>query len=99
MGWFFPDPELTPERRQKIARVVARGKRSFLWRRGVLGYGVTVFLLTTAFDLWLRHGDNTLNAQYLAFSIPLRLVIWLVAGYWFGTVMWRRFNEWAEKPQ
>lgn len=98
MGWLLPDPDLTPERRRKIARVVARGKRSFLWRRGVLGYGVTVFLLTTAWDLWLRYRDHTLNAQYLAFSIPIRLIIWLLAGYWFGTIMWRQFYKWAEKP-
>ena len=42
--WF--DRKLTPKQRERIEKKLSRGRRSFIWRFGVLGWGIPVFLMT-----------------------------------------------------
>jgi len=80
------------ERREKIR---AKGRKHFIVYSGILGWGMSVFALTTLWDLhdkfgWhLPHrGSLYYESGYIAFS----LVLWLTLGYFFGAAMWKRFG-------
>ena len=96
--WF--ERKITPQGLDRIRKKLSRGKRSFIWRYGVLGWGVPVFLTTTAWDYYDRYGlHKPLESSYLILHLVLGLPIWLAAGCWFGVIMWKRFNKVLEAGQ
>jgi hypothetical protein len=79
-----PPSEKAQERWQKTK---ARGKKSYILRVGVLGWGGLMFIATTAQDLirkpWFQH-----QTVYYVGEIAINLLIWPIAGYFFGKRMW-----------
>lgn len=67
----------------------ARKRKRFVWATGVLRWGGFMFLCMTFLD-WYRHGYIRIPPlpELLRFTIP-NLIIWPVAGYWFGVMLWR----------
>lgn len=78
---------------ERMARKLARGKRSFIWRVGVLGWGVPMFLITAGWDFWHMYREHRLDMASIVFMVPLGLAIWLPLGYWFGAHMWDRYSQ------
>ena len=81
-------PELTPYL-AAWERMRTRGRTRYIWRKGVIGWGLPVGLLVTLFGFSQR-----------GFSIPglaCAFVIWPTAGYCVGAITWgiseRRYNE------
>jgi len=96
--WF--DRKLTPKQRERIEKKLSRGRRSFIWRFGVLGWGIPVFLMTFAWDYYDGYRPyKPFNTADLIFHLAVGLPIWMACGYWFGAVMWRRFNNILETNQ
>jgi hypothetical protein len=82
--------QLTPAQREKIERIIAQGKPSFIWRRGVLGWGLPVFLMTTIWryiDLFHLHTGQALPFYVSLLALPM----WLAGGYFFGVSMWQYY--------
>jgi hypothetical protein len=82
--------QLTPTQREKVERLIARGKQSFVWRRGVLGWGLPVFVTTTAWryiDTLHRHASR----EIVFYATVIMLPIWLVGGYVVGVSMWQYY--------
>jgi uncharacterized membrane protein len=77
--------------RQKLAARIAQGRRDFVWRFGVLGWGVmTAFL----FALWQGVSQGWENFWlYLVLS----LVIFPLGGVIWGRVMWRVIERQARE--
>lgn len=90
-----PTPKLI-ERRKSIQ---ARGRRHYIFYRGVLGWGLPVFVLTT---LWSWHDSHGWHVPRPASThleierLAVRLIIWSVAGYFFGATMWKTHG--LDKP-
>ncbi len=67
--------------------VVSKGMGYYLWREGVLGWGVPVgvfvFVVNAAFNY------RTLSAQSLLRGLVSTMTIFAVAGVIFGLIMWR----------
>jgi hypothetical protein len=96
--WF--ERKITPQRLERIRRKLSRGRPSFIWRYGVLGWGVPVFLMITAWDYFDRYRlHKPFESGYLILHLVLGLPIWIAGGYWAGTIMWRRCNELLETNQ
>ena len=92
--------QLTPKRREKVEKIIARGKQSFVWKRGVFGWGVSVWVIFTAWEYYdpfrtphrLREYGDLL---FYLFSLP----IWLIGGYVWGLWMWWYVNYLIERQR
>ena len=63
-----------------------RGKRRFIFRRGVLGWGVSTWILFTILrNTFGVHFD--LNSEVML-SAFISLLMFLVGGYFWGLAMW-----------
>jgi hypothetical protein len=73
--------------------VQARRRRRFVWTTGVLGWGGFMFLFGTLDD-WYRAGYIRIPPlrPFLSSTIP-NLIIWPIAGYFFGAMLWRRRRD------
>src|SRR5437016_3459445 len=93
------DKQLTPKQREKIEKTIAQGKQSFIWKRGVLGWGLPVFLIITVSKYYgpLRTFDRFHADRGFLVYLLVVLPIWLLAGYLFGLSMWQRYNKWLER--
>jgi|SRR5580698_6000177 hypothetical protein len=72
-------------------KLKAQGQRSYILRRGVVGYGGTMFVLMTATDL-VRNPPS----RYV-FDVAINLLIWPLAGYLWGLSMWHFFDHVGKK--
>jgi hypothetical protein len=94
MSFFKPTVQSAKqiERREKIR---AKGRKHFIFYRGMLGWGVPVFALTTLWNWHDRYGWEVPHGGNLhseSARIALRLVLWLTGGYFFGVALWKRFG-------
>jgi hypothetical protein len=83
-------------RREWLAGVRRMGRTSFVWRRGVIGFGLAFMALITVFDFMFRHEmfarvDSPVArfALIAAFNLPFGAL----TGWLWGRRMWR----WWEK--
>jgi hypothetical protein len=82
----------TPAQQEHWREVRVTGRKNFIWKFGVIRYGGTMFIVMTALDLFRHQPFRRDLADYL-FEIILGLLIWPLAGYCWGVLMWR-FYEW-----
>jgi hypothetical protein len=77
--------------------VLARKRGGIVWGAGVLGWGGFMFLTMTLFD-WYREGYIRIppHGALLRSTIP-NLIIWPIAGYFFGVSMWKRISTWGNR--
>ncbi len=73
-------------------RWISRGKKSFVLRVGVIGWGGLMFVVFTASDL---HRDTACphGVIYYVLDVAVNLVLCPVAGYFVGLAMWRVFQK------
>jgi hypothetical protein len=73
--------------KQRWEKTKARGKNSFVLRTGVLGWGGFMFIAITGQDL-IRKRHSHHAAIYYVLTVAVNLLIWPIAGYFFGKRMW-----------
>jgi hypothetical protein len=83
-----PPSEKAREHWQKTR---ARGKKSFVLRSGILGWGGFMFMAMTAQELIRERHPHQQMIYYVGIIAP-NLVIWPIAGYFFGNSMWRYYE-------
>ena len=78
-------------RTRRVAKLRAKGRRSYILIYGVLGWGLTCAVLSTALDFWIR-GDPV-----LLHDVVFRFVLWPAMGFLWGAVTWSRMEkQWAD---
>ena len=72
----------------------------FVLTRGVFGWGVPLFLITTAWDLFLNPRSNLRASSHFSSLLFYNLLVCLLLGIVFGWVVWkaRRGNSKNQKP-
>jgi hypothetical protein len=94
LGSIFGSPN--PEQCERWKRVEARGRKHFIWTRGVLGWGGFMFVFMTTID-FARRGTLHRDVADYVFYIVLNLLIWPLAGYVWGRWVWssmeKRFSK------
>lgn len=63
----------------------------FIWRNGVLGWGVWAGLLYAAIMAYFFRGEASYLHQLFLWLCLLPL--WAAGGYVYGAIMWRRANR------
>ena len=75
--------------------VLARKRKVYVWKNGVLGWGGFMFLFMTFFD-WYSKGYIQIQMppvrRLLWMTIP-SLIIWPIAGYGWGVTTWRHRRD------
>ncbi len=80
---------MTPKQLKRWELIRKRGKRHFVLYRGILGWGLWMFIVMTIFG-HLNQVDFQLSFLE-TISIPMvitNLIVWTIAGYVFGQWTW-----------
>ena len=90
-------PQLTQDqeeqRRQAWLNIKAKGKRRYIWRTGVIGWGLSVFAIFTPTTLIFGPRTHQLSITEIVAETMLSFFVWMVAGYFFGLWMWKTFDK------
>lgn len=70
------------------ARALAQRKRRFVWRHGVVGWGLSTALLWTAAMCLLRALDDGLTWRRAFYQLAAALVLFPIGGYFWGLWTW-----------
>ena len=61
----------------------------FVLTRGVLAWGIPMFLITTGWDLFLNPRSNLRTTSHFMSLLLFDLFAWVLLGGLFGAVAWR----------
>ena len=73
----------------------AMGRSTFIWRRGVFGWGVPVALITIAYQVVQEQGFvwRLVMTQHLKTGIAIAMLVFPLCGYLFGRYLWTTGEE------
>lgn len=73
----------------KWERTRCAGRKRYVWRIGVLGWGSLMFLVMTPYLYFQAYGSTWPSFTNLPIAlIAFSALAWLIAGYCFGSTMW-----------
>jgi hypothetical protein len=83
------------ERFEKLKRIQAKGRKHYIFHRGILRFGIPLFFAMT---LW-RWRENYRwdlpprgDLPIVCGSIVFSLALWLTLGYFLGAKMWKQLG-------
>jgi hypothetical protein len=90
-----PAPEGRPEAMARWERNRAMGRSTFIWRRGVFGWGIPVALITIAYQVVQEQGFvwRLVMTQHLKTGIGVAMLVFPLCGYLFGRYLWTTGEE------
>ena len=79
-----------PDAIARWERTRAMGRSTFIWRRGVFGWGIPVALLTIAYQVVQEQGFvwRLVMTQHLKVGIGVAMLVFPLCGYLFGRYLW-----------
>lgn len=88
-------PDALPDAIARWERNRAMGRSSFIWRRGVFGWGIPIALITIAYQVVQEQGFvwRLVMTQHLKTGIGVAMVIFPLCGYLFGRWLWTTGEE------
>ena len=71
------------------------GRSTFIWRRGVFGWGIPVALLTIAYQIVQEQGFvwRLVITQHLKTGIAIAMLVFPLCGYLFARYLWTAGEE------
>jgi hypothetical protein len=71
------------------------GRTTFIWRRGVFGWGIPVALVTIAYQVVHEQGFvwRLVMTQHLKVGIGVAMLVFPLCGYLFGRYLWTAGEE------
>jgi hypothetical protein len=78
---------------ERLEKIRAKGRKHYILYTGILGWGMSVFLLTTFWSWYDKYGWNVPSRGDLYFSLLVGLPLWSVGGYIWGAFMWNYLIE------
>jgi hypothetical protein len=78
---------VTQKQLEKWAKTRQMGRARYVWRYGVLGWGLATGVLWSICRGFLRGGDQ------LPVLLVLALIIFPIGGYFFGQWTWKKGEE------
>ena len=84
-----------PEAIARWERTRAMGRTTFIWRRGVFGWGIPVALVTIAYQVVQEQGFvwRLVMTQHLKVGIGIAMLVFPLCGYLFGRYLWTAGEE------
>ena len=73
----------------------AMGRTTFIWRRGVFGWGIPVALVTIAYQVVQEQGFvwRLVMTQHLKTGIGVAMLVFPLCGYLFARYLWTAGEE------
>lgn len=90
-----PDTDPRHEAMARWERNRAMGRTTFIWRRGVFGWGIPVALVTIAYQVVQEQGFvwRLVMTQHLKTGIAIAMLVFPLCGYLFGRYLWTAGEE------
>jgi hypothetical protein len=93
----FSPVAVSSKQLDRLERIRAKGRTSYIFYRGILGWGIPVFLLNTLWR-WREYGWQIPPRREFFLLTLVSLVVWTVMGYISGAWRWKAvFEERAGK--
>ena len=86
-------PYTDEERRQAWLQIKAKGRRRYVRRTGVIGWGLPVFLISTPLMSIFGPRTHQLSRAEFAGAVIFSLLVWILGDYLFGRSMWRTLDK------
>jgi antibiotic biosynthesis monooxygenase (ABM) superfamily enzyme len=81
------------EKRNSWFELKKRGRKRFVWRYGILLWGLWMFLVFSIWTLFRGPRTHALSiAKYISLII-LNLIVWSIGGLVFGLFLWSRLQK------
>jgi len=96
------EPDAAPAGAEERPRAIARwernramGRSTFIWRRGVFGWGVPIALVTIAYQVVQEQGFvwRLVMTQHLKTGIGVAMLVFPLCGYLFARWLWTTGEE------
>jgi hypothetical protein len=90
-----PVPDERTAALERWKRTRAMGRTTFIWRRGVFGWGVPVALVTIAYQIVQEQGfvRRLVMTQHLKVGVGIAMLVFPLCGYLFGRYLWTAGEE------
>ena len=90
----------TPKSLAKWEQMRLGGKKQYIWKVGVLSWGIPMFISMTGFMYVQKVGLTWPSVENFPFSLMMiNAVLWLIGGYWFGATVWSTMEKAYQKHQ
>jgi hypothetical protein len=89
----FDSARLSPKQFERRKKIWAKGRKRFILCRGILGWGMLTFALTTLSNWYSGFGWHLPPAPKVYFDIAIGLAIWPVGGYFWAAAIWKKLIE------
>jgi hypothetical protein len=88
-----PSLDKEEQRRQAWLQIKAKGKKRYIWRTGVMGWGFPVFATFTPLMLILGPRTHQLSKAEIVGVTIFSFFLWMIGGYLFGLSMWKTLDN------
>jgi hypothetical protein len=91
---FFKPAILSPAQMERREKTRAKGRKHYILYRGILGWEMSVFVITNLWDWRRRYGWHVPQSRGdLYLDLLFGLVLWSVMGYFVGAILWKQVFE------
>jgi len=85
----FKPTAFSPKQIERRRKIQGKGRKHYIFYRGVLGWGGTSFIMTSLWDWHGKFGWRVPAVRRdVVFDISIGLLAWTIAGYIWGAFMW-----------
>lgn len=77
----------------------AEHKARYIWKVGILRWALPLYLLFMVMESFVLRRHNAFTLSNLAEVGLFALVVWLITGWIFGFIMWRRRQSLSRKQR
>jgi len=85
------------DRREYWLKMKTMGRRQFVWRHGLLRWGLPVFAIFTPLMFFISPGSHPWSKPAIIGFILFSFVVWTIGGYCVGRITWsvmeKRYDE------
>ncbi len=91
----FKPAVLSSEQIERRRRIRAKGRKHYIFYRGILAWGLPVLLLTTLwrwYDDYGWRGPRRADLYSEIAHLAIGVIVWSAAGYFYGVTMWKQLD-------
>lgn len=91
----FKPAVLSSEQIERRRRIRAKGRKHYIFYRGILAWGLPVLLLTTLwrwYDDYGWRGPRRADLYSEIAHLAIGVIVWSTAGYFYGVTMWKQLD-------
>ena len=88
--------KLTEKQKQKITKLISKGKRQYVLKIGVLYWGVMSAILFRFYMIVIHGTGEPFLQQFFSLETVIAFIIFPLCGIIFGLLMWKSLQKTAK---